>query len=290
MNKQLSIKEFKTLASLTNSNNPTKAPKGLTEAQYYSALKSLKVKDMIMADFEEGGGIVDAKIKMEGQAALDDYLHIEKLCLRQVLRSKNLSLDQYELMIYARKNNVCKNIFGIDDYHYKSNIEKPLFDKHLITSSIWRNDHSLSLSEKGEKLLMEIDDLVEKEIIKSYSYYQEKLESPLNGDSSVADKQDSNYISNIHIAQEHITDFIKVLFSQCELGYFKDQDNKDLPKKKIMDELAKIFNIPQLTKYSSYLNNACNTSTTNTYLRPFFELENNAKDFKEGKESRRINK
>ena len=48
-------------------------PLGLTAAQYRASCRWLKDNDYIYAAFVEGGGIEDADLRDDGQAALDDY-------------------------------------------------------------------------------------------------------------------------------------------------------------------------------------------------------------------------
>ncbi len=70
--------EVKVLKLLADGKQHDEAPEGMTYAQFSVALKSLKMKEMVYAMFEEGGGVVASLIKMKGRAALDDLLQEER--------------------------------------------------------------------------------------------------------------------------------------------------------------------------------------------------------------------
>ena len=74
----ISFNEFRVLRTLSDGEQHDKAPKGLTEAQFCVAVKSLKMKNLVYAAFEEGGKVVSSQIKMEGRAVLDDLKGQEK--------------------------------------------------------------------------------------------------------------------------------------------------------------------------------------------------------------------
>ena len=67
MTEQLTPKEYLTLQHLANGKDQGKSPDSLTDAQYYSALKSLKDKDMVYAAFVEGGKVYAAQIKTRSE-------------------------------------------------------------------------------------------------------------------------------------------------------------------------------------------------------------------------------
>ena len=88
MTEQLTPKEYLTLQHLADGKDHGKSPDSLTDAQYYSALKSLKDKDMVYAAFVEGGEVYAAQIKTNGKAILDDLSDEANYIIRKLIKKE----------------------------------------------------------------------------------------------------------------------------------------------------------------------------------------------------------
>lgn len=151
----LNKNEYLTLNHLSEDKELNKAPAGLTDAQYSVALKSLKAKGMVLAEFEEGGGVVDARIRLSGQAALDDYKDVEDHIIRMLIRREKLTEQQYILLKVARDNGRIVNVFGISGDVYKKQIWAPLYNLGYLIKDQEKNE--IVISPIGNRLLGVID-------------------------------------------------------------------------------------------------------------------------------------
>lgn len=151
----LNKNEYLTLKHLSEDKELDKAPVGLTDAQYSVALKSLKAKGMVLAEFEEGGGVVDARIRLSGQAELDDYKDEEEHIIRMLIRREKLTELQYRLLKAARDNGRIVNIFGISRDVYKKQIWAPLYNQGYLIKDQEKNE--IVISPIGNHLLGVID-------------------------------------------------------------------------------------------------------------------------------------
>ena len=61
------------LKHLADGEQHKEAPANLSNALFYSALKSLKAKDMVSASFLAGGEVCSSQITKKGSAALENY-------------------------------------------------------------------------------------------------------------------------------------------------------------------------------------------------------------------------
>lgn len=126
MTEQLTPKEYLTLQHLADGKDHGKSPDSLTDAQYYSALKSLKNKDMVYAAFVEGGEVYAAQIKTNGKAILDDLSDEANYIIRKLIKKENITDAQFLLLKVARDNNGAKNVFGITNKSMKNIVSKLL--------------------------------------------------------------------------------------------------------------------------------------------------------------------
>lgn len=159
----LSKNEIITLEHLSDGKDHDDAPKGLTDAQFYTALKSLQAKQMVRAAFITGGEVCSSHILNPGQAALDDMESTKKRILRKLLSKKGYSLDQYKLLKYAQENEIfstsgifAQEHFGIDSDSFKDTIWAQLSKEKYIDTNEERT--GMIITRKGNELLEEIDE------------------------------------------------------------------------------------------------------------------------------------
>lgn len=97
----LTRNEILTLKLLADGEQHDEAPEGLTDAQFYVALKSLKEKGMVYAAFITGGEVCSSQIKTEGRAALDDFIQTEmtelEFTILNVLRFNGREIDSNKI-------------------------------------------------------------------------------------------------------------------------------------------------------------------------------------------------
>lgn len=159
----LSKNEIITLEHLSDGKDHDDAPKGLTDAQFYTALKSLQAKQMVRAAFITGGEVCSSHILNPGQAALDDMESTKKRILRKLLSDRNLSVDQYTLIKYTQEHEISSSSemfaqehFGVDRDYYKKNIWGPLIREDYLDVNEERT--GMIITRKGIQLLEEVDE------------------------------------------------------------------------------------------------------------------------------------
>ena len=159
----LSKNEIITLEHLSDGQDHDDAPKGLTDAQFYTALKSLQAKQMVRAAFITGGEVCSSHILNPGQAALDDMESTKKRILRKLLSDRNLSVDQYTLIKYTQEHEISSSSemfaqehFGVDRDYYKKNIWEPLIREDYLDVNEERT--GMIITRKGIQLLEEVDE------------------------------------------------------------------------------------------------------------------------------------
>lgn len=74
------------LKHLADGEQHEKAAANLSEALFYSTLKSLKAKDMVSASFLAGGEVCSFQITKKGSAALEIFRRKEKKIIRNALK------------------------------------------------------------------------------------------------------------------------------------------------------------------------------------------------------------
>ncbi len=283
---RLSRNEIITLKHLSDGKNHELPPSGLSDAQFKVSLKTLKEKCLVNANFLTGDDIAYSKIRTEGKAALDDMNTAEKRIIRRLVAEKDITTDQFELLRYARDNDKCENIFGIDCNDYEERIWKELYQKKFIQNGYENNQEVLILTRLGRQLVEDIedglfsmlsDDCPEEEKI-TLQFEKEKVES-----------QDIRKVkdSGIRINEDRITDLIKIVWSMHKIGLFVDEKGKKPALKSIMDAFAEFLDTKQIKQYSAYMNKALQ-SKYNTYLDVFYQMGEKAKEHYISKNSRKI--
>ena len=273
--------EIKVLKHLADGQQHNEAPAGLSDAQFYSALKSLKEKDMVYASFLTGGEVCSSQIKPEGRAALEQFKKKEKKILRTALDKFGLTHEQYEFLINAEASSIeetydnQKNIVFLDG---KSYLKKGF--------SYYGNRHWI-ITKDGQDVLDDIDDKL----------YDNSINVPLHVESSnerdysvesVEQTEKAIGKHDIRIAEGHVTDAMKVFHAMWKLGFFEENGEKSTVKS-VMDTLGNLFQAKQFSQYSSYLNSAYQAKE-NTVLQPFYALEEIAREFHQNKENRENSK
>lgn len=167
----LNYNEIATLRHHADGNQKVGIPEGLTPSQYYTAARSLRDKGLVYAGFIEGGELEAIKIKHEGQAVVDDMLRDEKRILRGILFGYDLTLDQYDLLNYIKKNGTSmghSKHMGIENWReYYYSIPAPIAEKGLITFP--ENDDDFIFTHKGKQVLEDIKDDLNEELAKLYN-------------------------------------------------------------------------------------------------------------------------
>ncbi len=277
MNKNINKKEFTTLKHLSDGKQHNDAPERLTSAQYYVALNSLKIKDMVRAFFEEGGGVVSAQITMLGQAILDDLKEQKAKKLRRVLKQLNITQKQYNLLCQVKENGKIENII------VNSWLDLPFsFRGYYI-----EKDGCYVLTDKGEDLLQEIEDLLDDD--QDYVLNIDTNQVEQVSKENVAEQPKKTKASDIHVAKGHLADIIKIIQAMCDLNYFVDANGNKATNKSVMDYFSEAFNAKQLLNYSPNLNKA-SKANKNTYMQTFINLEEQAEKFYNNCVERRLNK
>ena len=276
--------EFRVLRTLSDGEQHDKAPKGLTEAQFCVAVKSLKMKNLVYAAFEEGGKVVSSQIKMEGRAVLDDLKGQEKKILNHVLCARNIRGCDYNILLDLKNK-------GSNAYEKEIKDDSTFFER---LSSLRRNKwiavkfNNYSLSDKGFELLEAIEYEVNEALSKK-NIQVPFIEPDVDTQDSLADlanqveqksKTQSDKTSDICIKEGRLSDFMKVIKAMCDANYFEKKDGGKVNQVDVMDLMSEAFHSARLKdgKYSSLLSKSTKAQK-NTYLKTFEELENKAENF-----------
>ena len=281
----ISINEFRVLRTLSDGEQHDKAPKGLTDAQFYIAVQLLKQKNLIYAAFEEGGKVVSSQIKMAGSAVLDDLKEQEKVILNHVLCEKNIRGCDYKILLDLKNN-------GSKDFSKEIRDDSTFFER---LSSLRRNKwiavkfNYYSLSDKGFELLEAIEYEVNEALSKKNIQLPGFIEPDADIQDSLADsanqveqksKTQLDNTFDIRIKEGHLSDFIKVIKAMCDANYFEKKDGGKVNQVDIMDLMSEALYTDQLKggKYSTLLSKSTKAQKS-TYLNTFVELEDKAKTF-----------
>ena len=281
----ISINEFRVLRTLSDGEQHDKAPKGLTDSQFYIAVQLLKQKNLIYAAFEEGGKVVSSQIKMAGSAVLDDLKEQEKVILNHVLCEKNIRGCDYKILLDLKNN-------GSKDFSKEIRDDSTFFER---LSSLRRNKwiavkfNYYSLSDKGFELLEAIEYEVNEALSKKNIQLPGFIEPDADIQDSFADsanqveqksKTQLDNTFDIRIKEGHLSDFIKVIKAMCDANYFVKKDGGKVNQVDVMDLMSEAFHSAQLKdgKYSSLLSKSTKAQKR-TYLNTFEELEKKAENF-----------
>ena len=281
----ISINEFRVLRTLSDGEQHDKAPKGLTDAQFYIAVQLLKQKNLIYAAFEEGGKVVSSQIKMAGSAVLDDLKEQEKVILNHVLCARNIRGCDYKILLDLKNN-------GSKDFSKEIRDDSTFFER---LSSLRRNKwiavkfNYYSLSDKGFELLEAIEYEVNEALSKKSIQVPGFIEPDADIQDSFADsanqvelksKTQSDKTSDICIKEGRLSGFMKVIKAMCDANYFEKKDGGKVNQGDVMDLMSEALYTDQLKggKYSTLLSKSTKAQKS-TYLNTFVELEDKAKTF-----------
>ena len=281
----ITINEFRVLRTLADGEQHDKAPKGLTDAQFYIAVQLLKQKNLIYAAFEEGGKVVSSQIKMAGSAVLDDLKEQEKVILNHVLCARNIRGCDYKILLDLKNN-------GSKDFSKEIRDDSTFFER---LSSLRRNKwiavkfNYYSLSDKGFELLeaieYEVNEALSKKSIQVPGFIEPDadIQDSLADSANQVEQKSKTQLDNtfdIRIKEGHLSDFIKVIKAMCDANYFEKKDGGKVNQVDIMDLMSEALYTDQLKggKYSTLLSKSTKAQKS-TYLNTFVELEDKAKTF-----------
>lgn len=281
----ITINEFRVLRTLADGEQHDKAPKGLTDAQFFIAVQLLEQKKLIYAAFEEGGKVVSSKINMAGCAVLDDLKEQEEVILNHALYARNIRKCDYEILLDLKNNG--SNAFSKeikDDSSFFKRISLLRRDK-MVTYSY---DY-YSLADKGYELIKAIEYEVNEALSKKNIQVPGFIEPDADIENSLADsanqveqksKTQSDKTSDICIKEGRSTAFIKVIKAMFDANYFEKKDGDKVYLKDIMNLMSETLHTDRLKdcKYSSLLNKSVQ-ATDNTYMKSFEELEEEARKY-----------
>lgn len=277
----LSKNELIALKFLSDKQDHEDYPLDLTAEQFCIAIKDLKAKEMVYASFGEGCTLESCKIKTRGIATLDDIISLEKKFLRNIIRNRGLTSDQFELMRHALKTGKCANIFNLDWEDYKDQIWKHLYEKKLIESDYDKDGKNcLVLTRLGKQTVEEIEEELYEQISGLHNEIVE--EHPISPEIKIKD-------SGFRINENRITDIIKTVWSMHDVGMFVDKNGNKPTVKSVMDAFAEFLQAKQFENYSSYMNKALQ-STKKTYLDVFVQMEESAEKHYDEKKEREIDR
>ncbi len=95
--------------------------------------------------------------------------------------------------------------------------------------------------------------------------------------------------SGFCIAQDRISDVIKIIKSMYDVGLFVDQNGNKPTLKSVMDAFGKFLKANQFLQYSTYLNKALQAKE-NTFMEIFDQMEKIAEKYYKETKDRKISK
>lgn len=287
---KVSRNEIVTLRHLSEGNNSQELPKGLTVAQYLTALERLHNIGMVKAAFSNGY-IYSAVILMSGQAVLDDIKDKENLILSNLLLKRNLTLGQYELLELTDKEGVshsngqyAQSHFGMNPTDFKKEVWGP-----LMVSNYLRHDDDkkgMVLSNEGAWMLQGIKNDLNSQLANDYIDIPVKQSPTDNTKSEISSTIED---SGLRIQEKRISDVIKIIKSMHDVGLFVDQNGNKPTLKSVMDEFGNFLKADQFLQYSTYLNKALQAKE-NTFMEIFYQMEKSAEKYYKETKIRKISK
>lgn len=265
------------LKHLADGEQHEEAPANLSNALFYSALKSLKAKDMVSASFLAGGEVCSSQITKKGSAALEIFSRKEKIIIRNVLKEFGLTHEQLRLLNNARTK-------SLDETSNNHNSIIFLYRKGYLKHVFFDCNRHWIITEEGEDVLDEIDDrLYDSPLhVESCNEHDSPVESVEQAEKAIG-KHD------IRIADKHLVHVIEVVYAMCKLGYF-EENGKKASIKSVMETIGEALHADQVSsKYSSHLNRAANNKME-TFLQPLNNMLDKAKKYYETLEERKTNK
>lgn len=265
------------LKHLADGEQHEEAPANLSNALFYSALKSLKAKDMVSASFLAGGEVCSSQITKKGSAALKNYRKKEKIIIRNALKEFGLTHEQLRLLNNARTK-------SLDETSNNHNSIIFLYRKGYLKHVFFDCNRHWIITEEGEDVLDEIDDrLYDSPLhVESCNEHDSPVESVEQTEKTIG-KHD------IRIANGHLAHVTEVIYAMCKLEYF-EENGKVASIKNVMETIGEALHSDQLpSSYSSHLNRAAQ-SHKDTFLQPFYEMQVEAKKYYKKVESNKKNK
>lgn len=270
--------EIRVLEHLADGEQHKEAPAELPEAKFYSALKSLKAKDMVSASFLAGGEVCSCQIKKEGLAALESFRKKEKIIIRKALQEFDLKHEQFRVLNIARTESLIETSDSHNPIYFLS--KKGYLKKQVLLGCKTR----WVITEEGKDVLDEIDERLydsplHVESCYEHDYQVESVEQ--------AEKTIGKHV--IRIADGHLAHVTKVVYAMCKLGYF-EENGKVASIKNVMETIGEALHSDELSSsYSSHLNRAAQNQKE-TFLQPFYEMQVEAKKYYKNVESKKKNK
>ena len=265
------------LKHLADGEQHEKAAANLSEALFYSTLKSLKAKDMVSASFLAGGEVCSFQITKKGSAALEIFRRKEKKIIRNALKEFNLKHEELRVLNIART----ESLRDTSDIHY------PIYYLHkkgYLKQVLYGCNRHWVITEEGKDVLDEIDErLYDSPLhVESCNEHDYQVESVEQTEKTIG-KHD------IRIANGHLAHVTEVIYAMCKLEYF-EENGKVASIKNVMETIGEALHSDELSSsYSSHLNRAAQNKE-DTFLQPFNNMLDVAEDYCENLESRKKNK
>lgn len=266
------------LKHLADGEQHEKAAANLSEALFYSTLKSLKAKDMVSASFLAGGEVCSFQITKKGSAALEIFRRKEKKIIRNALKEFDLNHEQLRLLNNAKTESIIETSDNYNPIYFLS--KKGYLKKHAFLGC----HRSWVITEEGKDVLDEIDErLYDSPLhVESCNEHDYQVESVEQAEKTIG-KHD------IRIANGHLAHVTKVIYAMCKLKYF-EENGKVASIKNVMETIGEALHSDELSSsYSSHLNRAAQNKE-DTFLQPFNNMLDVAEDYCENLESRKKNK
>ena len=266
------------LKHLADGEQHEKAAANLSEALFYSTLKSLKAKDMVSASFLAGGEVCSFQITKKGSAALEIFRRKEKKIIRNALKEFDLNHEQLRLLNNAKTESIIETSDNQNPIYFLS--KKGYLKKHAFLGC----HRSWVITEEGKDVLDEIDErLYDSPLhVESCNEHDYQVESVEQTEKTIG-KHD------IRIANGHLAHVTKVVYAMCKLGYF-EENGKVASIKNVMETIGEALHSDELSSsYSSHLNRAAQNKE-DTFLQPFNNMLDVAEDYCKNLESRKKNK
>ena len=266
------------LKHLADGEQHEKAAANLSEALFYSTLKSLKAKDMVSASFLAGGEVCSFQITKKGSAALEIFRRKEKKIIRNALKEFDLNHEQLRLLNNAKTESIIETSDNHNPIYFLS--KKGYLKKHAFLGC----HRSWVITEEGKDVLDEIDErLYDSPLhVESCNEHDYQVESVEQAEKTIG-KHD------IRIADGHLAHVTKVIYAMCKLKYF-EENGKVASIKNVMETIGEALHSDELSSsYSSHLNRAAQNQKE-TFLQPFYEMQVEAKKYYKNVESKKKNK
>ena len=266
------------LKHLADGEQHEKAAANLSEALFYSTLKSLKAKDMVSASFLAGGEVCSSQITKNGSAALEIFRRKEKKIIRNALKEFDLNHEQLRLLNNAKTESIIETSDNHNPIYFLS--KKGYLKNHAFLGC----HRSWVITEEGKDVLDEIDErLYDSPLhVESCNEHDYQVESVEQAEKTIG-KHD------IRIANGHLAHVTEVIYAMCKLEYF-EENGKVASIKNVMETIGEALHSDELSSsYSSHLNRAAQNKE-DTFLQPFNNMLDVAEDYCENLESRKKNK